>query len=99
KLLTAAQPPALRWCVAVEEDRAGGEQPFRLRPGPDLGERRDEAVDPLAGGFVRNASLHSRAADGCDFNRPGGRKPCHPDDADGDPPRPARAATWLRRRR
>ena len=49
-LLPARQPVALGTRLAVDEHRPGGQQPFGGGPGADAGQRRDEAVEPLARG-------------------------------------------------
>jgi hypothetical protein len=43
-----------RW-GPVDANRTGLDQPLGCAPGRDLGQPREETVEPLAGGLVRNA--------------------------------------------
>ena len=54
-LLPALEPVALRARDAVDEHRAGGEQALGRGARADLGQRGEEAVEPLAGRRLRNA--------------------------------------------
>jgi hypothetical protein len=62
--LPAAQPVALAARLPVHEDCARCEKALGRAAALDFGKRGQEAVEPLAGGLVRNASLHARAAAG-----------------------------------
>ena len=63
ELFTASQPVTLRPRGSVDEHTAVGKQAPGSAARSDLGLPREKAVEPLAGGLVRNASLHARAAD------------------------------------
>jgi hypothetical protein len=58
--LAAAQAMALRPRRPVDEDAAGLEQPLGRCARADLRQRREEAVEPLAGGPVRDEQAERR---------------------------------------
>jgi len=65
ELLAAGEPRALGAYLAVDEHAAVAKHSFGRRPRPDLGDTREEPVEPLAGGAVRNAQArHAVAAAG-----------------------------------
>lgn len=53
-LLATGEPGALPRLLAVDEHRAPGEQPLGRRPGANLGETSQEAVQPEPGGLARD---------------------------------------------
>jgi hypothetical protein len=53
-LLPALEAKALRARLAVDQDGPRAQQALGLPARGDLGQRRDETVEPLAGGLGRN---------------------------------------------
>src|SRR5205823_6139634 len=60
-LLSTRQAVALAARVAVDPHGLGLEEPLGHTPGADLRQRGEEAVEPLARSFLRDALLHARA--------------------------------------